>query len=128
MHSSMKKLIVDDNHKISMLQHEFNLIFPYLKIEFFSTATKQGELIINRFTYENDRLLSGYRNIHNKEQIIITPETTVASLEEKFNKIYGLGTQVLRKSGKIWLETTVTDTWTLEEQNHQGEALSKNIN
>jgi hypothetical protein len=34
--------------------------------------------------------------------------------------------QVYRKSGKIWLETTVTDSWTLEEQNKQGESLSKN--
>ena len=82
--------------------------------------------MINKFTYENDRLLSEYRNRHNNEQIIITPETTVASLEKKFNDIYGLGTQILRKSGKIWLETTITDAWTLEEQNHQGEALSKN--
>jgi hypothetical protein len=32
--------------------------------------------------------------------------------------------QVFRKSGKVWLETTVTDGWTLEEQNLQGEALS----
>lgn len=126
MYPSMKKITVDDNHKISMLQQEFNLIFPYLKIEFFSTANKQGELMINKFTSENDRLLSGYRNRHNNEQIIITPETTVASLEKKFNDIYGLGTQILRKSGKIWLETTITDAWTLEEQNHQGEALSKN--
>ena len=128
MQPSIKKIVVDDNYKISTFQHEFNLIFPYLKIEFFSTANKQGELMINKFTSENERLLKGYRNTHNEETIIITPETTVASLEEKFNTIYGLGTQVLRKSGKIWLETTVTDTWTLEEQNHQGEALSKNIN
>lgn len=127
MYPSMKKITVDDNHKISVLQQEFNSIFPYLKIEFFSSANKQGEFMINKFTYENDRLLSGYRNKHNTEQIIITPETTVATLEKKFNEIYGLGTQILRKSGKIWLETTVTDTWTLEEQNLQGEALSKKI-
>ena len=126
MQSSLKKIIVDDNHKISVFQKEFNSNFPYLKIEFFSTANKQGELMINKFTYENDRSLAGYRNINNTDQIVITPEMTVASLEEKFNKIYGLGTQILRKSGKIWLETTITDAWTLEEQNLQGEALSKN--
>lgn len=126
MQSSLKKLFVDDNHKISVLQQEFNQAFPYLRIQFFSTANKAGELMINKFTYENDRFLSGYRNKNNKEQIVITPETTVAALENKFNEIYGLGTQILRKSGKIWLETTITDSWTLEEQNRQGEALSKN--
>jgi len=49
---------------------------------------------------------------------------TVAEMEERFRDIYGLGVQVFRKSGTIWLETTVTDGWTLEDQNKQGEALS----
>lgn len=109
-----------------MLQEEFNHVFPYLKIVFFSVANRQGEPVINRFTNETNRALGGYRVAHSDEQIVITPDTTVASLEEKFNKIYGLGTQILRKSGKTWLETTVTDAWTLEEQNMQGESLSKN--
>lgn len=52
---------------------------------------------------------------------MITPDMTVTDLEQSFNTIYGLGVQVFRKSGKIWLETTVTDGWTLEEQNRQGE-------
>lgn len=128
MQPQLKKITVNDNQTISTFQQEFNSTFPYLKIEFFLTANKEGELIINKFTKENDRLLSGYRNARNDEQLIISPGITVLLLEEKFKRIYGLNAQVLRKSGKIWLETTVTDTWTLEEQNKQGEALSKNIN
>ena len=50
---------------------------------------------------------------------------TVIDLEKKFREVFGLGIQVFRKSGKAWLETTLTDNWTLEEQNRQGEALSK---
>jgi hypothetical protein len=33
--------------------------------------------------------------------------------------------QVFRQSGRVWLETTRTDDWTLAEQNKQGEELSK---
>jgi hypothetical protein len=128
MKSTPKEIHVDDQNKIFMLQEEFNEVFPYLKIEFFSVANKQGQRIVNKFTTENNRALAGYRVVHNAEQLVITPETTVAALEEKFNRVYGLGTQVLRKSGKSWLETTVTDAWTLEEQNQQGEALSGNYN
>jgi hypothetical protein len=128
MQDISKKIVVSDQNKILMLQEEFNKAFPYLKIEFFSVSNKQGEHIVNKFTTENNRILGRYRVIHNDEQIIITPEITIATLEKQFNKIYGLGTQVLRKSGKTWLETTLTNAWTLEEQNHQGEALSKNIN
>jgi hypothetical protein len=50
---------------------------------------------------------------------------TVSNLEQKFRDVYGLSVQVFRRSGKAWLETTFTDGWTLEEQNSQGEDLSK---
>jgi hypothetical protein len=53
---------------------------------------------------------------------------TVTEIEKSFNRFYGLNTQILRKSGNIWLGTTVTDNWTLEEQNKQGESLSTQIN
>ena len=50
---------------------------------------------------------------------------TVNELEQRFSDVYGLGVQVFRKSGNVWLETTVTDGWTLEQQNKQGESLDK---
>ena len=49
---------------------------------------------------------------------------TVSDLEQKFAELFGLSVQVFRKSANVWLETTVTDGWTLEEQNRQGEALA----
>ncbi len=48
----------------------------------------------------------------------------VNELEQSFADTFGLGVRVFRKSGKSWLETTVTDGWTLEEQNNQGRDLS----
>ena len=41
----------------------------------------------------------------------------VAELESAFFVTFGLAVQVFRKSGKVWLQTTATDDWTLEEQN-----------
>jgi hypothetical protein len=49
---------------------------------------------------------------------------SVAELEQQFSDVYGLSVQIFRQSGKAWLETTVTDKWTLEKQNEQGKALS----
>ncbi len=120
-------IIVDDMITIFMLQEEFNRLFPYLKIDLGPVTNKQRNLIANKFTNETKRSLAEYRASNNQEQIVITPHMSVADLEEKFEKVYDLKAQVLRKSGKTWLETTVTDAWTLEEQNFQGEALSKNI-
>jgi len=63
--------------------------------------------------------------VHNTGTITIAPGMTVNELEQNFKDVYGLSVQVFRKSGKVWLETTVTDGWSLEEQNRQGEDLSK---
>jgi hypothetical protein len=52
---------------------------------------------------------------------------TVSELEKSFTEIYGLYTQVFRKSGNIWLVTTITDNWTLNEQNQQGEIITKQL-
>ncbi|MFY9308222.1 MAG: hypothetical protein WAQ28_04145 [Bacteroidia bacterium] len=119
------KITINDNRKISVLQEEFNTVFPYLKIEFFSKPHLAGRGSAKQYMNPNSKTLGECRTIHNKGELIINPQTTVADLEESFRKLYGLSVQVFRKSGKVWLETTVTDNWTLEEQNLQGEALSK---
>jgi hypothetical protein len=126
MEINPKIIVVDDKSTIFMLQDEFNKLFPYLKIDLFPLANKQHN-ITDKFVNDTKRSLTGYRVFDNKEQIAIIPQMSVAALEEKFRKVYNLKAQILRKSGKTWLETTVTDAWTLEEQNFQGEALSKNI-
>jgi hypothetical protein len=119
------KITINDNRKIFAIQEEFNSVFPYLKLEFFSKPHKPGGISPKKFSKHNSKTLEECRTVRNNGKITITPQMTVTDLEQRFNDIYGLGVEVFRKSGKIWLETTVTDGWTLEEQNNQGEALSK---
>jgi hypothetical protein len=45
-------------------------------------------------------------------------------LEKVFQDNLGLYVQVFRKSGKVWLETTATDNWSLFKQNEEGQELS----
>ena len=121
------KITINDRRKIFAIQEEFNTVFPYLKLEFFSKPHKLGGASAKKLSKHNSKTLGECRAVHNKGQITITPGMTVWDLEQSFSDIYGLGVQIFRKSGKVWLETTVTDRWTLEEQNFQGEALSKVI-
>lgn len=100
-------------------------MFPYLKIEFFSKVHKAGGGSPKKQMKQPDKTLGECRTIHTAGKINITPTMTVAELEKNFSTVYGLSTQVFRKSGKVWLETTVTDGWTLQQQNKEGEALSK---
>lgn len=119
------KITINDHRKIFAIQEDFNTIFPYLKLEFFSKQHAQGGGTAKKFVKHNSKTLGECRTIHNSGDITINSSMSVNELEQHFADVYGLGVQVFRKSGKSWLETTVTDNWTLEEQNKQGEDLSK---
>lgn len=121
------KIKISDNRKIFAIQEEFNVLFPYLKIEFFSKPHKLGAGSSKKMIKPSNITLGECRTIHNNGDVTITPQMTVADLEQRLSDVYGLSVQVFRKSGKAWLETTVTDGWTLEEQNNQGEELSKKV-
>jgi hypothetical protein len=116
------KITIQDDRNISAIQNEFNKAFPYLKIEFFSRAFPGGSF--SKRLKQPDKTLGECRTIHNSGSITITPSMTVADLEQNFSTVYGLSTQIFRKSGKAWLETTLTNGWTLKEQNEEGAALS----
>lgn len=119
------KIAISDNKKIVTIQEEFNTAFPYLKLEFFSKPHRTNMGSAKKLIKSNNVTLGECRGVHKKGEIKITPSMTVSDLEQRFYELYGLGVQVFRQSGKVWLETTVTDGWTLEEQNSQGESLSK---
>lgn len=118
-------VLINDHRKIFTIQEEFNTAFPYLKIEFFSQPYLKGGEPAQKIIRTNNKTLGECRTIHKKGEITINNLTTVEDLEHSFCDIYGLEVQVFRKSGKAWLETTITNSWTLNEQNTQGEALSK---
>jgi len=115
--------IIDDNMNISMVQKDFSQMFPYLRLEFFTqpqfdNGSLPKKLIPVSTTFRNLRKAIG------SEAISITPAMTINDLEKNFRSNYGLFIKVYRKSGKAWLETTLTNEWTLEEQNKAGEELS----
>jgi hypothetical protein len=120
------KIVINDQRKIFAIQEEFNHLFPYLKLEFFSKPHKSGGANAKKFMKHNSSTLGECRILHDTGEITIEPGMTVSELEQHFGDVFGLGVQVFCKSGRTWLETTVTDGWTLEEQNKQGEELSKN--
>lgn len=122
------KIVINDSRKLEDIQEEFHKSFPYLKLVFFSDPHKPGCETSKALMVHTHKTVGECRTKHNQGIIEIVPFMSVTNLEQTFNNVFGLGVQVFRQSGKVWLETTVTDSWTLEEQNKQGEALSKTIN
>ncbi len=109
--------------RLKDLQKEFNNRFPYLKIEFFKTPHEEGVR-----SKEEDRLdpnlsIGAVREKPNIGFMSMDGEMQVGFFEKTFAHSFGLNVQVYRKSHGKWLQTWVSDVWTLEEQNNRGKIL-----
>jgi hypothetical protein len=118
---------VHDNKRIIDIQDDFNNAFPYLKIVFITMLN--GKILSQEKRYRNGLVKIGnYRKLVSKQRSRISNEQPVADIEIFFRREYNLIIQVLRKSGKAWLETSVTGDWSLLKQNSEGEQLSRIYN
>lgn len=117
-------LVITANKKLSLIQKEFNLVFPFLKLEFFRKKHGAKESSPKKDILKSDFTLKEFRKKNINGEIIITEETVVSTLEQLFEEQFGISAQVFRKSGRSWLETSMTDDWTLKRQNDQGRELS----
>ena len=120
-------LTIQAEDTILDFQKKFNRIYPFLKIEFFEKAhiDKQGshkkEMIASNMLF---RGLIGRGKTHT---INFNDDFSINDFEMLLKNQCRLYAQVFRKSGKIWLETTATDYWTLEQQNEEGKSLAKHF-
>lgn len=118
------RIDIDDKRKILAVQEAFTKMFPYLKIEFICKHAKPGDHSYKKIKHPEE-MIGTCRTRHNSGVLTITPQTTVSALVGTLKDTYDLTAQILRHSGKAWLETSRTDYWTLEQQNKLGEELSK---
>lgn len=119
------KLHISENRMIRELQDDFNRLYPYLKIDFYkSNAASTG--------YSGKKHLQNSISIKaagviKSGNLPLSDSMTVKELENIFSKEFGLYVQTSRKSGILWLETTITDKWTLKQQNDHGMELSEPV-
>ena len=99
-------------------------MFPYLKLEFFHHKHNSFQGSYKKDILNPDITLNQCRKKHTEGAIFLIEEMKVSELEKLFQDIFGLSAQVFRKSGRSWIETTVTDDWTLKQQNDEGKELS----
>jgi hypothetical protein len=117
-------LHIAPNRLISEVQKDFNNMFPFLKIEFFNNKS------LSRSEFSAKQIIPPTRKVGDGQlalkegQIDIEEEMRVNELEKKLKDQFNLAVQVFRKSGNLWLETTMTDNWTLLQQNNHGREIS----
>lgn len=109
---------------IKEIQKEFNEEFPFLKIEFFLKGVRYKAQTKRDESLSKELPLGKVKMFDFKQGWRITGSMTVRELEKTFEELLGLSVLVYRKSGKLWLETSMTDNWTLEQQNENGRQIS----
>jgi hypothetical protein len=111
------QLELSPNTTIGSLQTEFSTSFPGLKIVFFSKPHGENKGSAAKFLIQDRNLTLEQISPDVKSgSIQVFPELVVWQLEKQFEEGFGLHVQVFRKSGRTWLETSVTDDLTLAEQ------------
>jgi hypothetical protein len=129
---SNKIILIMDLHiapdkTISALQIEFTEAFEGLKIVFFSKPHAEHRGSAAKFLIQDRNMLLSQLSPKLKAGTIpIGPDTVVWDLEQVFETEYNLHVQLFRKSGRTWLETSLTDNLTLAEQQVKVKA-SENI-
>lgn len=113
-------MIIDDNKRLEDIQKEFSGLFPGLRLAFYKNKHENHKGSPKAEQYDADMPIANVRNVHNKGELAIAPSMTIAELETAFEDDYGLHVQVFRRSNTLWLQTSVTDDWTLEKQNTKG--------
>ncbi len=119
------QLEINPDLPISSIQKEFNTRFPFLKLEFFSPrAWAESDFSARRIIPGNKKIKETYSSVQHSH-IEIDEGMKVKELETFFKDQFNIPVQVFRKSGNLWLETTITDKWTLEHQNEHGREISE---
>ncbi|MFN0035239.1 MAG: hypothetical protein ACKVUS_09235 [Saprospiraceae bacterium] len=120
-------LSIAPDRTIGELQFDFSNEFQGLKIVFFSKPHRAYKGSNAKFLHvKKDLPLKQLSSKIKDGYLLLEPEMAVWQLERLFEEEYGLHVQVFRKSGRSWLETSVTDNLTLEQQQAKAVA-SENV-
>jgi hypothetical protein len=117
-------ITINADATVASINEEFNLLFPFLKLQFFKKPHKIDEPSSKKEMYAYNVIIGKLQNNRKSGTIELTPLTLVAELEELFKDHFDLNAQVFRNSGKLWLETSGTDSYSLKALNELGKANS----
>lgn len=111
---------------LKYIQKQFNACYPFLKVEFFkkipvNQPIYKAELIS---AFESNKPLDGSWE---GKVIDISGGRTVLEVENDFENLFGFPAHVFRKSGNVWVETSLTSDWSLLEQNEEGAEISSHF-
>ncbi len=119
---------IASNILLEEVQKDFSEFFPYLRLRFLpNTKLPVGQQPVRQNMVNRPGMKFGDLNNKIAEgSVELNDSITVRALENIFKTKFGVTVQVLRKSGNIWMEASITGNWTLGQQNEHGREISGN--
>ncbi|HLZ16621.1 MAG TPA: hypothetical protein VKQ08_06255 [Cyclobacteriaceae bacterium] len=115
-------LHISETQSIKEIQERFSQVYPFLKIDFFKKGCDGRKFGLQNAKYYPDVKMKDIEN-HFAGELEIDDTMTVSELESKLFACFGLNAHLSRRSGDIWLEVSVTNHWTLKQQNDLGKEI-----
>jgi hypothetical protein len=106
------EMCIEKGKPIRDIQKEFNELYPFLKIELIEKGQPAAKVVSG--THFNEKC----------RHIDVSAGRTVAELEGDFRDQINLPVQLFRRAGNLWIETSLTHDWSLDQQNKEGELFS----
>lgn len=111
---------ITNETRIQEIKEEFHNSFPGLKLEFYNHSHEAFDGSAKSDQVADDSVLLSELKGFQTGEITFDPQLTTKQFEEQFENHMHLHVQVFRRSNKMWLQTSATDSWTLETQNRKG--------
>ncbi|THU39560.1 hypothetical protein FAM09_13735 [Niastella caeni] len=112
------KLLINGDRLIKDVQQEFNRAYPFLKIEFLKNLDLQSGQKLSKNKIAHNYKFSDIKKPNIPEgEVVVEDMMTVSDLEKAFMDKFGLCTQLFRRYGNVWLESSMSDSWSLKQQN-----------
>ena len=119
------EISINDECTVKEIQYEFSKNYQYLKIEFYRKATEENSPFGFADAIPGTMSLQFIRSNHRAGKIVIEPHRKVSHLKQILNDEFGLNSMIFRKAGSLWIETSLTNDWTLEKQNRAAFEISR---
>lgn len=121
------KIEIKDNTTIAEIRKNFQIRFPFLRLEFFSGGKDSAVPNPLQRILDESKKVENLRSGHGNGELLISGDDKVADVENAFREKFGLNVQIFRKSGAQWLLTTTTDDFTIDHQNEIGKEMSGSV-
>jgi hypothetical protein len=114
------KITITGNRKVADIQKDFNLLFPFLNLEFFDLAEDKMVSYTSSGRDFPQLCVKDIRGEQKDGELVVGLHMTVMQLEHILSEEFGLQAEVFERSGNQWMRYSLNGYWTLYHKNEAG--------